>query len=483
MQVQPPTPAQEPEIFPVDLETINTDLYKGKFLTPQMFLEEIQKMVHNAQVREYEDRDRLNKALAMYTAAEVSIQEFDAAFRLECERMADRELKRREQRRAEKRKSRQNSREQSVNGNASGMENGGPVRRSARANGLAPELKIQDPLLIERQLRGKRSRSQEPNGEVATAEVTDDREAKRKRLEAIIEMENEDLDELDILGQGPNSSVPRPLPSREPIQIEPLDEDMNDPYQTPSKPHRESSIHVSQPRSSGFDHLLNPQTPIEPMPDLTSFIHSESTTSMQALEPSTSNNLLNPFSTFDGTNTPLPSVPSSFAISPVHSANRFVPEPDPQIHASLTPDHPRTPKHHAPVHLTEPAALSAHDESESALAPVTEALPEVPPATAEQTQTESNANAMEVEVARTPSPPQPDFHVDEALLQQLEESFVQHTDRLNVEQLEQLRATSLNCIWKHRQEWDRDACVKELFTVITDFAQEAAEADSDEEGF
>ena len=78
------------------------DLYKGKYLTPADFLDEVGKMVYNADVRSYEDRERLYRAQAMYTATQVSIQEFDPQFRLECERMAARERKRRDQRRAER---------------------------------------------------------------------------------------------------------------------------------------------------------------------------------------------------------------------------------------------------------------------------------------------------------------------------------------------------------------------------------------------
>lgn len=479
VQIQPPTPAQEPQIFPVDLETVNADLYKGKFLTPRMFLEEVEKMVHNARIRELEDRDRLNKALAMYTAAEVSIQEFDAGFRLECERMAERETRRREQRRAEKRKSRQASREQSVNGNVSATENG-VLRRSARANGQAPEINITDPLLLERQLRGKRARSQDPNGETMPAEPSDDRDLKRSRLETVMEVDNEDgeRDELDILGKGPNSSVPRPIPSRAAIHIEPLDEDMDALYQTPSKPHNTNNSFSTQSRTGDLSRILNSTSPIEPMPDLTRFRQpTDSSQNTQGIAPSSSYNQLQPFGvdgTDGGISTPLPSVPSSFAISPAQYTRRFVPEPDPQIVGPLTPNHPHTPHRVSPIHIDPPDGQTI-DASGSSSAQ--QPLPPLDNGSFTSGQEESATMETTPIREKTPSPPPPDFHVDETLLKQLEESFVQHTDHLNVEQLEQLRATSLNCIWKHRQEWDRDACVKELFTVITDFAQDVAEVD------
>lgn len=70
---------------------------RANHLTPNDFLEDIGKSVHNAEVRAHEDLDRLHKALALYTAAEVSMHEFDPQLRLECERMAVRERKRREE--------------------------------------------------------------------------------------------------------------------------------------------------------------------------------------------------------------------------------------------------------------------------------------------------------------------------------------------------------------------------------------------------
>ena len=87
---------------------------------------------------------------------------------------------------------------------------------------------------------------------------------------------------------------------------------------------------------------------------------------------------------------------------------------------------------------------------------------------------------MQIELQRTPSPPPPPFHVDETLLAELETSFVDHTGNLSIEQLEQLRALCLGNVWKHRQEWDRDPLVKELFEVVKEFVEEVR-IDFDEE--
>lgn len=451
----------EPQLYDVDLETMHVDLYKGKFLTPTMFLEEVGKMVYNAEVRAHQDRDRLYKAQAMYTAAEVSIQEFDPAFRLECERMAGRESKRREQRREQRRKSRAGSREGSVNGHGSGGDN--PVRRSARNNGQAPELGITDPLLLERRL--KRHRSQDVNGDVhASGEDSGaDRDSKRSKLDAILE--ESDHDELDLVG--PNSSQPRPAS----VRFAPISDSAP---QTPSKanlPNGHLPLETipevnSEPRPSGFDpHLLNPIYPPEPpLPSVQSLIVSDlSSNFMHA----TSSNFVPEQPTFLQTpDMPAedfqmhpPNVPDNLYLTPGPSNPLFAPVPNIDI---TVPQEPRRSVSPAPVMEQSQASPVPPEQQEFS--------PEI---------------SMEVEIPRTPSPPPPPFNVSESLLLGLENKFVEKTDKLTVEQLEQLRATSLNVIWRHRQEWDRDACLRELERTVEEFAEEAKEeeGDVDEDSF
>jgi len=63
-------------------------LHRNKYLTSIDFLHNIRKIVHNAEVRAGGDLERLYKAHAMLTATEVSLNNFDQTFQLECERMA-----------------------------------------------------------------------------------------------------------------------------------------------------------------------------------------------------------------------------------------------------------------------------------------------------------------------------------------------------------------------------------------------------------
>jgi len=76
-------------------------------------------------------------------------------------------------------------------------------------------------------------------------------------------------------------------------------------------------------------------------------------------------------------------------------------------------------------------------------------------------------------IERTPTP-LPEFHVDDSLLYSLKGALRDTTGSLTVEQLEQLRATCLGCIWRHRSEWDRDTLVRELKDAVQEFVEEVA---------
>ncbi|ELU39804.1 TAT-binding protein [Rhizoctonia solani AG-1 IA] len=71
-----------------------------------------------------------------------------------------------------------------------------------------------------------------------------------------------------------------------------------------------------------------------------------------------------------------------------------------------------------------------------------------------------------------PEKPPPPFHIDESRLQTLADHLVHSTSALKVEQLEQLRALCLNCVWSHRSDWDRDDMVGQLMELVTDFVQQ-----------
>jgi len=81
-------------------------------------------------------------------------------------------------------------------------------------------------------------------------------------------------------------------------------------------------------------------------------------------------------------------------------------------------------------------------------------------------------------IERTPTP-LPEFLVDHHQVVNLKGDLRDTTGSLTVEQLEQLRATCLGCIWRHRTEWDRNALVQELKEVVKEFVDEVGEDLSD----
>lgn len=438
---QEPQEPQEPQLYEVDLESMQMDLYKGKYLTPDEFLEEIGKMVFNAEVRANEDRDRLYRAQAMFTATQVSVQEFDPQFRLECERMAARERKRRDQRRAEKKNK---AAESGANNNGSGQENGAPVRRSARNNGQEPELAITDPLLLERRLKRQRSQDANTDSHESGEDNVDDRLAKRPRGDVIMQ-DDTDRDPLDVVG--PTSSQARPTT----VRFAPVEGS-----ETPSRRFPGDGA-ISQ-------QVLTPVLEVDSEPRPTTGFNP---------------NLLNPMPTFDP---PLPSLQSYMMSSMTEeNASPLIPgqeNPAQQNLFSLMPQPVGSEALNVPVAQFSAPPISPPRSPRQSPAPGTAARPEPG-----QGNSETLPVAMEVERPRSPTPPPPPpFHVDEDLLLDLELRFVKRTEKLNVEQLEQLRATSLNCIWRHRQEWDRDACIRELFGVIDEFVEEASLDIDDDDG-
>lgn len=245
VQIQPPIQPQPPPLYNMDLERMHMDLYKGKYLTPQDFVEDIHKIVHNAASRVNEDIDRFHKAQAMLTAAEVSMEQFDPHFRLECQRMAERERKRRDERKKAKGK----------NSTSDAGQNGtyAPgTRRSARHTGQQPEMSITDPLQLERRLKRARS-GDRPSGspessEENKAEGSGTPRQPKKRLRTILS----DDDELDLLGstKSQRSKTPTIQPLTNPSSVDAPSDTM--------------AIDSPAPRRSGFDpFLLNPLLPEE----------------------------------------------------------------------------------------------------------------------------------------------------------------------------------------------------------------------------
>ncbi|KAJ7886151.1 AAA-domain-containing protein [Mycena olivaceomarginata] len=414
-----PAPPMEnrPQLYDMDLERMHTQLYKGRYLTPQDFLDDVGKMLHNAASRQAEDLDRFYKAQAMFNATQVSIFEFDPQLKVECERMAVRE-------RARRQALREAAAAADTKGKGKEKENGsGPpgARRSARHNGLQPELTITDPVQLERRLKRTRSNGAATDSHGSDEDGSAGRDAKRSKMAAAAAdgYVSDDPLHLGPSGSGSGSMSVRFAGDEPPQRQQPMDLSMslNQPFDS-MQPVIDPALYStsldamvvdSPPRPSGFAALLNP-----------------------APSAIASTSLNDPF-----------------LAGPSNS--------DPNFTSSI------------PIHALLQAAPTSGDAT----------MPSSPTPRPKSLDPEPAPPSIPVVVERTPTPPLPDFHLDEELVVQLESALRDLTGSLNIEQLEQLRATCLATVWRHRTEWERNPAVRELQDLVTEFVDQVGVDDED----
>jgi hypothetical protein len=469
---------QAPPLFDMDLEKMQTDLFKGRYITPQDFLEDVYKMVHNAEIRAHEDLERLHKAQAMYTAAEVSIQEFDPQLRLECDRVAPRERQRREERRREKEK----NKAKELNGNIPPAG----ARRSARANGLQPELTLTDPVKLERRLKRQRGEDvSDSHGSEAEAHamvgVNGGRDAKRSRL---VDEYDDERDPLDTLGSSRPGTETRPHAVRFAL---PRIERMAPLIEAPEQRHPYQHDHLPAPvptqptlQESPYQHPdLYQQPQGQPFPD--QMIVDHPPRRMAGFDPT----LLNPLPSPNFQGAPFPSQPNpspfNFSTAPDPS-DPFHSQPHPQYHHPVTHNPP-------PMSMMQLLAKTPTPPPPSPTFLLHNANPQKqpPPQLPERfptPQPEASSSSIVSEtvpmvVERTPTPPLPEFYVSQFLLSELCLLLKDRTAGLSIEQLEQLRATSLGTVWRHRKLWNRDALVQELLKDAKEFIEEVGDSDDE----
>ncbi|EKM75062.1 hypothetical protein AGABI1DRAFT_132600 [Agaricus bisporus var. burnettii JB137-S8] len=447
----PPPPPPAPRLYDVDLEKMHVDMYRGRYLTPEDFLEDIVKIVRNTEIRAYEDMDRMYKAKAMLTAAEVSIQDFDPVLRSECERMAGRERQRREEHRRNRAKVKEREREKEREENVN--------RRSTRSSGQVLDISITDPVKLERRLKRQRggsagsSQHDEEDGAGVNGDMGE-RESKRSRLSA---EEDEERDPLDIISQNTpvHARTVHFAPSTEgvdPNLSRPAQDLLGDGAAAMEIIAEQNFGVQGTPRSrGGFDPaLLNP---LPPMTDVFSAAKTSGTASPASNQSATTSSTTQNPDILMSHSTPSKDFNfTTTAPTPTMNVdeNPFLAPPNPaQLQVRTPSPRPRTP---VPIRRTRtPEAISVR------------ASPQSPPA------------PQPMVVERTPTPPLPDFHVDEVLITELHRQLKMNTASLNVEQLEQLRATCLGNVWRHRTEWDRDNLVRELMDLVKEFVEEVGE--------
>ncbi|KAI6033449.1 AAA-domain-containing protein [Pisolithus microcarpus] len=420
-QLEPHPTIQLPVLYDMDLERMHLDLYKDKYLTPQNFLDDIRKIVHNATVCAHVDGDRLHKAQAMLTAAEMSVLEFDPHFGVECQRMAVRERKRREERRKAKDRGKEKENGVGIGAYAPG------TRRSARHNGQQPEIRITDPLQLERRLKRARS-SGELSSESPDAGPGDDkdrvesgtnhRQQKRARTAS---SEDDDHDPIDLIG--PCGSQVRFANGGQPVQ----EDAMSTLALQPQQQQQQHDSHSERQQDSSNPFLV--VSPIQPQPE-----------KMPTMSIS---RLLN---------------------GDTHASSH-----------SRNPTPTRSP--HLPQNLQQSNQLPHYRPTPTTSPPRTPVRPSDDPPPSQPSAEPMVLSPSSREPSRPPTP-LPDFHVDEELLSTLQCQLTSKTHQFSVEMLEQLRAICLGCVWRHRTEWNRDPLIRELLGVLDEYVDDVA-ADED----
>lgn len=158
------------QIWTVNLEKMQKRLYYNGYLTVNDFIEDLGKIVSNAEEAQEVDEDRLTRAHQLRNLAVILIDQYiDADFRASCERMAQRMLRREEEAReeAEKQRKAQLEKEQRPRGE----------RHSSRLHGEEPQVSTLEELgAIER----KRSRGHDDTMQVDSGGLVEGEEERKK---------------------------------------------------------------------------------------------------------------------------------------------------------------------------------------------------------------------------------------------------------------------------------------------------------------
>ncbi|KAK0210375.1 AAA-domain-containing protein [Desarmillaria ectypa] len=501
--IVPGSPAPEqvaprPQLYDFDLERMHIELYNDRYLTPQDFLDDIGKIVHNAAVCCFtkDDHERLLKAQALFTTAEVIFQDFDPHIRAECERMAPRERKRREEHRKNKQKEKGKATEAAVVA----------ARRSARNNGQQPELALTDPVRLERSLKRQRADGQAIDSNGSEEENGEGHDAKRTKLldgdadgDADADGDPDDTDPLNLVAS-----------PRVRFEVPPFDQPMQSiPTMQPLYPQVPNGQPTFNQQGAAS---LYPQSSMFPFPEpathhgIPLYMPERSMSSYQPT-PSMSSSYPNGQSMY-GTGQPMPymnqqPMPSygnqhsmpSFSDMPSYSHAQPVP-----AYTNAQPEvmvvDPVTTRPSNFNSILNPVPVGTSDMGQWEPNPPIARPSTIPPAPIHDTENpfapEVNLSARDlltapksvspvpekepspIPIERTPTP-LPEFHVDEGLISQLQGSLRGNTSSLTVEQLEQLRATCLGCVWRHRSAWDRDSLLRELQDIVSDFVEEVGQ--------
>ncbi|KAL7411003.1 hypothetical protein BDY24DRAFT_398331 [Mrakia frigida] len=394
----------------IDLEKMHSKLYYDRYLTAEQFLEDLNKIVENAEL-DYNDTERLWKAKQMVNQASLLVDAAcDAQFRLDCQRMAQREADREKEKVAA---SKGKGKEKEV------VADPKSIRHSTRGSGKGPEFVATDPVALERLLKrqreGSMTRTNSGNSVTRGSEDVDMELPPLKRPRA------DELDASSFPVAGPSGTSGAAATTNGDVEME--DGTSHQPL-----PHH-------HPLAAPFltSHEIAPVFPTtEPL------VEPSSSSSVVVLVPSSSR-----------PGSPVVEVPTLPGT--------------PIAYQSILPA--------SSLFQGSPSSVSSDSTLTTALAALPSALIPNPP------HVEPEPVVVEPEV---PPPPPPTFVLPSEAFESLTDLLAARTNKLNVEQLEQIRAMLLDCVWRKRADWDREEMISEMGEIVEEFVGEV-EADMDGE--
>ncbi|CDZ98562.1 AAA-type ATPase containing the bromodomain [Phaffia rhodozyma] len=491
-----------PRLVDINLEKMHYALYYNRYLSPDEFLHDITRIADNAEIAT-DDMERTIKAKRMMNHAFLLVdQSCDPQFRLDCRRMAVREKNREEERLKDSTSGRRASMRARGNRETNGGYSPKGTRHSTRGQGKAPEFDLTDPVALERTLKRRREGSQS-RGVDSSASTPQRGDSSLKKPRPT---EDEESNERSLSG------------------VEPLDGVQGDEI------HPESHFKI-HPESHFKIHLENHPLSHEAESEKLSSFDVERTTDVSvemngegAIRPESPIPIPIPI--------PVPTAKSVPIPFPVHRPTRQLSLSDlmhpsatgrstslevvSQGHGDMPPSSSSSARVSRLIHLptmSPTSSLSATGTLSSTVGPLSvpavavsvaqpltgysQELPvlqngHVPSLTTMPTTTAAPERVVEIEVESvslptvplpssppslplpppSPLPPPPVFICSTSSLESIEAQLVRDSVSFNVDELEQIRAILLDCIWRHRTEWDRSLMMDEMSRLAEEFKHE-----------
>jgi len=418
---------------------MHSDLYKGIYRTPDEFLTDILRIQANAEVNKImeQDAEAPIKAGQMVNHTKVMLdQTFDANFRSECSKMADRmrEKEKDQPKKERKGKGRDLPGEGIVAAAKQAAIDGGLLKVRPLREQHNPETADDDVIIEEGSGENGHKRAREDGeGEGMEGLEGGDQDgqgpAKRMRAEGSV-----DLD----------STVAAGLPDGQAVAS------------TSYNSNGVNGYHPNGATSSRLNDLLNPTSASSlstfqdsPAPDFTS-------------------------STVPGVTPAALAPPMAVGATPSLSPSKSLAKPDNSFLAGVPPA------------SANPfvASTSAPVASSSIVPSPKGAAPRQPEETREGTPTPAAGDVaqpeeeVEPEKERSPTPmeatppPLPDFILPSEAVDAFSSFLKNDTSSLNVDQLEQLRAACFDSVWRGKGDWDRTRLIEELDELAKEFVEE-----------